>query len=154
MRSELRIEPFLRRLDLPELIKHIYPDASKEELGNMVDKSMEIINAEDFVINWQNNPDLRFGQLMFNLGCSFFDPIYNMEEYEILMDCGLPISKSLQWISYLDKDGHLLDKPISRFIDELDTDHLRTMVKEFFEGTRSYNEYIIDIFTKEIEARG
>lgn len=151
MRSELRIQPFLRRLDVPELIKNMYPDAP--DTSEMVDKTVPLINSKDFVRYWEDNPDLRFGQIMFNLGLEFFDPIYHKEEAEILRQCGWPIRKCIQWTSIMDRDKNLLDQPVSRFIDELDTDHLLTMVEEYGTGKRDYNEGVITLFLEELEAR-
>jgi hypothetical protein len=151
MRSELRIKPFLSRLDVPELIRSMYPDMA--DTSEMVDRTMSTIDSKDFVRYWEENPDLRFGQLMFNLGLEFFDPVYHKEESQILFQCGYPISKCIQWTSLLDKDKNMLDKPVNRFIDELDTDHLLTMVEEHNTGKRYYNEAIIQIFLDELESR-
>jgi len=151
MRSELRIQPFLRRLDVPELIKNMYPDSA--DTSEMVDKTVSLINSKDFVKYWEQNPDLRFGQLMFNLGLGFFDPIYQKEEAAILLQCGWPARKCVQWTSLLNKDQELLEEPVSRFIDELDTDHLLTMVQEYGLGKRKYDEDIITLFLEELEAR-
>lgn len=152
-RSELRIRPFLDRVDIPYLIEYIWPTENKEGMIQYINEVIDLIQEEYFVRKWENNPDLRFGQYMFNSGHGIFNTIYYMEEPEILMLCGWKDTESYGWISIMDKFQNTLETPKFRFIDQLDTNHLKTMVEEYNNEIRNYNPNIILLFEKELERR-
>lgn len=78
---------------------------------------------------WKKNPDQRYGQVLINL--SLIPDKLNIwidEEYDILIAQGLEPRDVIFWTSYYDKDNNLLDKPISRLIKDLDTEHVQTLL--------------------------
>lgn len=152
-RSELRIRPFLDRVDIPYLIEYIWPTGNKEGMIQYINEVIDLIQEEYFVRKWENNPDLRFGQYMFNSGHGIFNSLYNTEEPQILMLCGWKDTESYGWISIMDKFQNTLETPKFRFIDQLDTNHLKTMVEEYNNEIRNYNPNIILLFEKELERR-
>lgn len=156
MRNILRIKPFLSRLDVEKLVKKIkasfngYEDLSVKDSVSLV---LNQINNPDFIKYWEDNPDLRFGQLLYNMGIEFMNSIYNYEESDILQLTGLSPTQSNFWISYLNKDEKLLSEARLRFIDELDTDHLEKMIEEHENGIRFYTENAIALFNMELVKR-
>lgn len=155
MRSKLRIRPFLDRVDIPYLIKYLWADnTDKTNIAHYTDEVIDFVLDKDFIGIWENNPDLRFGQYMFNSGHGIFNAIYYMEEPEILMLCGWKDTESHGWISIMDKFQNTLETPKFRFIDQLDTNHLKTMVGEYNNEIRSYNPNMITLFEKELKERG
>lgn len=153
MRNHLRIKPFLEKLDTFKLLKAMAEEEgwvnSEEELTDISEKIREAIDVEF----WEQNPDLRFGQMMFNRGYDIFSNIYYLEEPDILMMCGYDDVEAFGWVSVMDKDQNLID-PVFRFINELSTDHLETMLTEVSEGKRLYPIQAIKMFQKELGKRG
>lgn len=159
MRNKLRIRPFLDRVDIPYLIEYIWPIGNKETKNRdgvvqYINEVMDLIQEESFIKKWENNPDLRFGQYMFNSGHGIFNTMYNTEEPQTLMVCGWKDTESYGWISMMDKFQNILETPQFRFIDQLDTDHLKTMVGEYYNEIRAYNPSMILLFEKELRERG
>lgn len=156
MRTHLRIDPFLQKVDIPLLVTLLldtdsnYSPGKPEESLYYIDVISDGVkkNAE----HWKENPDLRFGQMMFNAGFSLFEKIYHKEEYEILMMCGYKDVESFGWVSVLNADGELIE-PVFRYICDLNTDHLRKMIAEANEGTRAYPFKHLELFEKELMSR-
>jgi len=156
MRSQHRIEPFLKKVDIDKLISIIDND---QENKLTINEANELSNSvKDYLSKntefWKNNYDLRFGQLLFNAGFNYFDSIYTLEEPEILMMCGYDDVESYGWVSLLNSEGELLEKPVFRFFNELDTDHLKKMMEEADKGVRYYSIDTINLFEKVLESRG
>ncbi len=81
---------------------------------------------------WIQNPDQRFGQVLFNLGLSD-DSMYNVEEDDWLISkkyCKVEDIKF--WTSYLDENNQRLTVPRKKLLKDLDIDHIRNIIK-FFE---------------------
>ena len=79
---------------------------------------------------WKQNPDQRFGQVLINLGIvSDTLLIWLDEESDILLDQGIAPEYCLYWTSIYDKDGNLLDEPVSKLLKDLDTDHIVNIYK-------------------------
>ena len=79
---------------------------------------------------WKQNPDQRFGQVLINLGIVSDNLlIWLDEESDILLDQGIAPEDCLYWTSIYDKDDNLLDKPISKLLKDLDTDHIVNIYK-------------------------
>ena len=156
MRNPQRIEKFLERLDVPvllETMKKKFPILSELDVDRRSAEIMSLINSKDFVSYWKDNPDLRFGQLLFNLNVGFMDAIYYDEESDILKLQGLPNRQSIMWTSFLDSEGNRLEEPRVKFIDELDASHLLKMIEEYTQNLRPYSEKIIKVFIEELIAR-
>jgi len=143
MRNPLRIKPFLRRLDIPELIKGMHQAESEASIEKMTDKAVTLVNSKDFVNYWEDHPDLRFTQLMFNLNCDFFDHVYNMEDKEVLQKCGWVERKS----TLFEYEGDM------KFIDEFDSDTLLSILQEYGLSKKDHPESIIALVIEELEER-
>ena len=118
MRPHERIEHFLENVDWSKLQTRWGLDPDGLNLDTKI--------VEDY---WKENPDQRFGQVLINLG--FIEDKLNIwidEEYDILIAQGLETRDVIFWTSYYDKDNKLLDKPISRLIKDLDTEHIQTLL--------------------------
>jgi len=155
MRQKERIKPFLRRLDLTLLLTLIKPESIKlcpEDFIKIVDDVAAAV--ENNTNYWEENPDLRFAQLMTNLGFTWFDGIYYKEETELLLMLGYTAEESYLWGSNYDKHGNRLAKTVFRFIDELDDTHLKIMIDEAEEGKRLYPAGYLHLFQAELSNRG
>lgn len=152
MRTAYRIEPFLSKLDLDRLLNlpelNIKP-SEIEDIKHIIEDGMEEIKKF-----WLDNPDLRFGQMMFNLGFNVLEPLYHLEENQVLKKCGFSDSESIGWLSYLNEYGDMLPTPKYRYVSDLGTDHLKKMVDEGNNGERFYSIDILKIFSKELTERG
>ena len=118
MRPHERIEHFLENVDWSKLQTRWGLDPDGLNLDTKI--------VEDY---WKENPDQRFGQVLINLG--FIEDKLNIwidEEYDILIAQSLKPRDVVFWTSYYDKDNKLLDKPISRLIKDLDTEHIQTLL--------------------------
>ena len=81
-------------------------------------------------IYWINNPDQRIGQVLINL--NLIDSTLGVwidEESEILLNQGIAPEDCLYWTSIYNKDGNLLDEPVSKLLKDLDTDHILNIYK-------------------------
>lgn len=154
MRDKHRIEPFLRRVDVGLLIA-ITGKFKKPEKALEYQKSLEdFIATPAFVTKWLDNPDLRFGQYLFNEGIELFDYFYNHEEPDLLELCGYSKVESTIWGSNFDSKGKQLKEPVYRFIDELDDYHLRIMITEANMKERLYSPDMLKLFEQELCNRG
>lgn len=84
---------------------------------------------------WHAAPDQRIGQVLINTGiitksCDL--KIWNDEESDILLDQGIAPEDCLYWTSIYDKEGNLLDKPVSKLLKDLDTDHIVNIYKHVY----------------------
>jgi hypothetical protein len=156
MRPHYRIKPFLEVLDISKLVGLPNEQYNKEiiDLVKMEKKITEMLPIIEGT--WLESPDLRFGQLLYNMGIGgdYFEPLYILEESDILMKLGRTERESHGWLSFLNKDLTKLDEPIFRFICDLDTDHLQTMLYEANAGKRKYNRNYLRMFEEELESRG
>lgn len=122
MRPIARIDNFLENVDWFKLMCRWGIDYSYFD---------EMLHSgyNDLIEYWKKNPDLRFGQACINL--NWMPDKLNIwidEEYDILIAQGLEPRDVIFWTSYYDKDNNLLDKPISRLIKDLDTEHIQTLL--------------------------
>lgn len=122
MRPIARIDNFLENVDWFKLMCRWGIDYSYFD---------EMLHSgyNDLIEYWKENPDLRFGQACINL--NWMPDKLNIwidEEYDILIAQGLEPRDVIFWTSYYDKDNNLLDKPISRLIKDLDTEHVQTLL--------------------------
>jgi hypothetical protein len=87
-------------------------------------------NSSKFTNYWKENSDQRIGQVLINLGLipdNF--KAWNDEEEDILVDQELAPEEYLLWTSVYDKDGNLLEKPITRLIKDLEINHIKRILK-------------------------
>lgn len=154
MRNKHRIEPFLSRVDIGLLIATIGGFKRPEEALEYQKLVEDYIATPAFINEWLDNPDLRFGQNMYNEGFELFDKFYYYQEAELLKLCGYTNSESYMWGSNYNEDGTESKETLYKFIDELDDKHLANMVDEANNGTRFYHPFYVDIFCEELLRRG
>jgi hypothetical protein len=124
MRPKERISTFIKLVNL-DLLK---------ERWNITTNLEKIFQTGDSIEEyWNENQDLRFGQMLINLNIipdSF--AAWIDEEYEILMAQGIAPEDCLYWTSYYDKEGNPLEKSVSKLICELDTEHILKIMELFY----------------------
>jgi len=107
-----------------------------------------------FYTYWEKYPDQRVGQALINCGMvegSF--TTWSDEDVNILKDLGINIKPLLQWTSYYDKDKNLLDKPIKRTVEELDTDHIEAIMSDYEKKIQPLTEDYVNAFKEILEER-
>jgi len=156
MRLKQRIRPFLKRINVGVLIAHVWKKeyGGPEEALEYQKQVEDYIYSDKFLNFWENNFDLRFCQALFNEGFHTFNRLYSYEEDELLKLCGYNEAERTLWGSNYTEDGTKLDEPIFRFVDELESTHLKKMIEEYNEGVRDYSERMLKIFEGELHARG
>lgn len=118
MRPPDRIDLFLKLVDLEALSKQW---ELKEPLRHVSRKVRTY---------WKNNPDERFGQVLINLGIlpdSF--QVWCAEESDILISQGNKPRDVLFWGSNYDKDMNQLPQTKYRLIKDMDTSHIKAILK-------------------------
>jgi len=131
MRSKLRIPIFLN------LIDGIYTDVFTQSFGfnyddETIDQYVDSIYENLFEITeyWTENPDLRFSQVLINIGIIPNVPgvWYYKEEHEILQDLGVQTREFLLWGQNFDKDMNRLPETIYKPVKDLSTDHIKAIL--------------------------
>lgn len=126
MRCPERIDMFLQLVDLDKLSKHW-----------LLDKPIPRIHRRARTY-WKRNPDQRFGQMLINLGMipdSF--AAWCQEDSDILIMQGNKPRDVLFWGSNYDKKGNLLPETKWRLIKDLDTSHIKNILKGGWVATGS-----------------
>jgi hypothetical protein len=143
MRQSKRILIALRTFKDKDVLRH-FLGIKKQNLiqkifGSEKDYIKEILNnLERISIYWQANPDLRFGQLLYNLNLVPNDFKYNAEECDWLIDQGYVNSEDiLFWGRNFNKDGERLKTTEWILLKELTTDHIVAILKH--EKKNSYH---------------
>lgn len=101
---------------------------------------------------WLENPDLRFSQVLVNLGIIPNLPgfWYYIEENEILEQLGIEPREYLLWGQVFDKDMNRLPEPIYRPIKDLETGHIQAILDGDWCRLDNYKE----CFENELKLRG
>ena len=132
MRRPERIPIFLEKVDWDKLEERWQIDISQSLRG-------EILAKRYF---WEQEPDLRFGQWLINLGLlPDHLNIWNDEEDWILSSQGIPAREYKFWGRNFDKDMNRLPKTEWILIKDMTTDHIQAILdgnwavnKEIFEN--------------------
>jgi len=100
---------------------------------------------------WLENPDLRFSQVLVNLGIIPNIPgsWYYLEEVELLERLGIDPTEYLLWGQNYDKDMKRLPQTIRRPICELETDHIKSIIN----GGWCNSPKFLDAFNAELKKR-
>jgi hypothetical protein len=138
MRPIERIPLFLKLVDWTKL----------KEKWNIKEINIPIDKIEK---EWLKVPDQRIGQFLINQGLvpDRFN-IWNDEYSDILYEQGLDPRDFIFWTSFYDKYGKELVAPKTMLINEIETDHIKNILK---------SEYLIipnnikQIFKNELEFR-
>lgn len=149
MRPIERIIPFLKFVDgkVDNVIYAIWGfNTSPVEQIRLYYENEEVIKRF-----WLENPDLRFSQVLINLGIIPNMPgfWYYMEEDEILEQLGIPAREYLLWGQNYDKDMNLLPKTIRKPIKELTTEHIQAILDGCYTGNKKY----LECFKNELKLR-
>lgn len=150
MRNIKRIDRFLELVDNENLLTNIW----KLPLDNGDLRAvLSLIAVKDFDIReyWNSLPDLRYSQVLVNMGIIPNYPgfWYFTEEDEILEQQGLPLSEYMLWGVNFDKDMNRLPETDYRFICDLDTDHIEAIL----DGQWTKNLRYIAAFNDELNRR-
>lgn len=100
---------------------------------------------------WLKNPDLRFSQVLINLGIIPNIPgfWYYIEEDEILEKLEIEPREYLLWGQNYDKNMNLLPSTIYKPIKDLETDHIQAIL----DGGYTKNPKYIKCFEEELKLR-
>lgn len=143
MRPIERIPLFLKLIDLDKLAERwwVLPDLLRE------------INCNNkFIKYWLTNPDQRVGQALINCGLVPDSMhIYMDEVQDILLDQGVEPREFLFWTSLFDKEGNRLEESITRLIKDLESDHIKNILKS--ESLR-LDELYRETFENELDIKG
>ena len=114
-------------------------------IDRFYEKEQEI---KDF---WLKNPDLRFSQILVNLGIIPNIPgsWYYIEEDEILEKLEIPTREYLLWGQNYDKNINLLPETIYKPIKDLSIEHIQAILDGDFAKTEKY----IKCFKEELKLR-
>ena len=147
MRSKQRISNFLNKINWFELIHNQWNIFNDKLITHTcvfkIQKDINIIKEY-----WLNNPDERIAQVLVNNDYIPNKPgfWYYDEEYEILVNQGIPVEECLYWTSIYDKDMNLLDKPIKRIVSNLTKDHIYAIIKQYDDHNRTLPEHYQQAF--------
>jgi hypothetical protein len=134
MRDINRISVFLEKIDFDFLENRWDIDISQNLRGKILEKGIR-----EF---WENNPDLRFGQMLINLNLipDKFN-IWNDEETQILIDQGISIRDIFKWRTY----GKLGDQPLTFILlKDMSDDHIKNCIKNLPNLHPTVKEYFKD----------
>lgn len=152
MRDKNRIIPFLEAIKgkFTELFTNIYKlPISEMVIDRYIDKFYDNeVKIEKF---WLSNPDLRFSQVLINLGIipnvsGFW---YYMEEDEILERLGIEPREYLLWGQNYDKNMNLLPNTVYKLIKDLRTDHIQAILDGGYVKNSKYSK----CFEEELKLR-
>ena len=150
MRPKERIIPFLEFIDNVKLIRDIWNIIVDEE--EFRDTLWLIRSHQDQIKEfWLENPDLRYSQVLINLGIipNISGFWYYIEEDEILEQLGIPAREYLLWGRNYDKDMNLLPKTERILIKDMATDHIQAIL----DGNFAKNPKYIECFKNELKLR-
>lgn len=128
MRNPKRIKIVLDLMLNKEILLH-FLNTSSQRIIDRIYNNWESIEEE-----WLENPDLRFGQLLFNRDFIPDHP-YNIEEDDWLIKNGyIKLEEIKFWGVNYDKDNKVLDEPYQKLLKDLDLEHIKNIIK-WFEDT-------------------
>lgn len=150
MRTIERIDNFLEKVDWEWLLDNYWGTIHSCHSGIAL-----ATNSEWLSNKWKENPDLRIGQLLINLG--FIDDnmkVWMVEESDILAAQGLPPEEYLYWTANYDKDENLLETPITKLVKDLDSDHILNIFSFFHKFNRVLPNNYVTAFNNVLRSRG
>lgn len=149
MRPKERIKPFLEAVDWKKMLDNLFPGLKDETKENLISKIQ--MNLQGIKTVWNENPDLRITQVLVNTDTIPNYPgfWYYKEDYDILLDQGIPHRKFLLWGRNFDKDMNRLPKTEYLPICKMETDH----IKAILDGEYTKSDVYINAFKDELEHR-
>lgn len=155
MRRPERIPKFLELVDHKKLLIDNWKICNKDSEKQTTDFNAILLTIKIFEDKiksyWNEHPDLRYSQVLVNLGTipNFPGYWYYDEESDILNAQGLPLQECLMWGANYDKDMNRLPATVYRYINELETDHIQAILDGQWTGNSEY----IKAFTDELNRR-
>ena len=149
-RNIKRIDRFLELVNNENLLTNIWElPLDNGDLRAVL--SLIAVKNKEITEFWKENPDLRYSQVLVNMGIIPNYPgfWYFTEEDEILEQQGLPLSEYMLWGVNFDKDMNRLPETDYRFICDLDTDHIEAIL----DGQWTKNLRYIAAFNDELNRR-
>lgn len=151
MRLKERIDIFLNLVDVRKALDIYFNriEVSEELKNNYTDSILK--NYEKIRKYWKSNYDLRFPQVLVNLGIipNYQGFWYYIEEVEILLKLGVEPREFLFWGRNYDKDMHKLPKTEYLLIKDMNTDHIQAII----DGKWCIGGIHYETFLKELERR-
>lgn len=149
MRNKVRIDNFLSKVNIKHLLLHIWKICDDSNIDE-VEKSI-LNNISQIRDYWIDYSDLRFSQILVNLGylpnmSGFW---YYYEENDILKDQGYKPREYVYWGSIFDSNGNRLPQTKYSLIKDLTIDHLQKLVS----GGWLRNEEITKIVEDELKIK-
>lgn len=108
-------------------------------------------NWDEITEKWLEYPDLRFGQLLINLGYAKDGEIWYIEEDDWLIENKYLKPEEIKfWASIFDKNNKLLKVVQYRLLKDLETDHIKAILK-YFNNNGRINDQYLKYFKKRIK---
>lgn len=150
MRNSIRIDNFLSKVDIRDLLLNIWKVCDE----NYVDSLEKLIldNIGYITEEWKFMYDIRFSQILVNLGFipNMPGPWYHYEEDEILKMQGYKPRDYIFWGSIYDSDGKRLDDTKYNLIKDLEITHMQKLI----DGTwLQKDSYVYKIISDELRIR-
>jgi len=134
MRTIERIDNFLDKVNTIQLSKRWRLDIN-DHLNLLTS-----ITDEKVVNYWKENPDMRIGQILVNLGLvKDTMQIWLDEENDILIDQGIAPEECLYWGSCYDKDMNPIPL-IYRLVKDLDSDHINNIYLHLYKNNHKLSD--------------
>lgn len=150
MQSEIRIDNFLLKVDIRDLLLNTWKvcdDSNVDFVFNNIVNNM--LHIREY---WHHYYDLRFSQILISLG--YLPNIngfwYYLEEDEILKCQGYKPREYTFWGSIYDKDGKLLKETRYSLVKDLERSHIEKIIFGGFvrEGSEIYDIMIYELKLK------
>lgn len=146
MRPKERIPIFLDKINFDYLQKRWDIDLSNEVRG--------LIMSEPVRKYWESAPDLRFGQMLINLDyIPDMIAIWMDEDLQILLDQGCEPREVVLWGNNYDVNHNLLPEIRWILIKDMNTDHIKQILKEVENNRYNLKQSYLDLFRKELQIR-
>jgi hypothetical protein len=128
MRPKRRIEIFLEKADLVNVINIMFPgleEMYKEKYVKDIKKNLSLV--KEF---WNEHYDLRFSQVLVNMGIvpNYPGYWYYMEEGEILEKLNIDPKEYILWGNNYDKDMNRLEETKYLLVGEMNTGHIEAIL--------------------------
>lgn len=147
MRNKLRIPIVLNLMLNKETLLHFLNTSSQKIIDRIYN------NWENIEKEWLKNPDLRFGQLLFNRDFIPDHP-YNIEEDDWLIKNGYCNLEDIKFwgVNYY-KNGKKRKSTKYKLLKDLDDDHIQNIIKFFkkYNALDQLRKDYLEYFNKRIE---
>jgi len=149
MRNEVRIDNFLNKVNIRDLLLNIWKICDDNNI-DQIEKSITD-NINNIKNNWYISQHLRFSQILvnFNYIPNIPGTWYYYENDEILKKQGWKPRDYIFWASIYDKDGNKLNEYKYSLIKDLNISHMQKLIDNDWIS----NDYLRKIVEQEINRR-